>query len=138
MKRSQRLPLRGRATATELHSKPQPGFSGHKNDILGLTVSLGLQITPICRVKWGRQNTPGGGSEERPCRPGSDSQGVSRPRGAGFGFGSTPVPGEGSLAEILLCLPQCRHQRLIEIIWSFKITRFGGTSSRKTSGKLWL
>lgn len=59
MKRSQRLPLQGRVTATELHSKPQPGFSGHKNDILGLTVSLGLQITPICRVKWGRQNTRG-------------------------------------------------------------------------------
>lgn len=58
--------------------------------------------------------------------------------GLALGLDPRPVPGEGSLAEILLCLPQCRHQRLIEIIWSFKITRFGGTSSRKTSGKLWL
>lgn len=42
------------------------------------------------------------------------------PGGLALGLDPRPVPGEGSLAEILLCLPQCRHQRLIEIIWSLR------------------
>lgn len=49
-------------------------------------------------------------------------------------FDPHPVPGEGDLAEILVCFLQCRDQRLMEILWSFKFTRSGGPLQEKQVG----
>lgn len=89
-------------------SDPHPGFPVWGNDILGLTISLRSQIT----------------------NPES-SRVISIQRGCLGDPGSWVwVSVEIALASGCNCL-QCRHQRLINILWRLKIIQFGALFKEK-------